>query len=50
MGEMMANWTRGVAQATIRAAGPVGTHIIDVGDAVDNLYLNIPQSTLPYAR
>ena len=49
VGEMMANWTRGVAQTTIRAAGPVGTHLIDVGDSVDNLYLNIPQSTLPYA-
>ena len=49
VGEMMANWTRGVAQATIRAAGPPGRHLIDVGDAVDQLYLNIPQSTLPYA-
>ena len=49
VGEMMANWTRGVAQTTIRAAGPVGKHLIDVGDSVDNLYLNIPQSTLPYA-
>ena len=50
VGEMMANWTRGVAQVTIRAAGPLGRHLIDVGDAVDELYLNIPQSTLPYAR
>ncbi len=49
VGEMMANWTRGVAQTTIRAAGPVGKHLIDIGDSVDNLYLNIPQSTLPYA-
>jgi hypothetical protein len=49
VGEMMANWTRGVAQATIRAAGPPGRHLIDIGDAVDELYLNIPQSTLPYA-
>ena len=47
---MMANWTRGVARVTIRASGPVGTHIIEVGDAVDNLYLNLPQSTLPYAN
>ncbi len=50
VGEMMANWTRGVARVTIRASGPVGTHIIEVGDAVDNLYLNLPQSTLPYAN
>ncbi len=49
VGEMMANWTRGVAQTTIRATGPVGKHLVDIGDAVDNLYLNIPQSTLPYA-
>jgi hypothetical protein len=50
VGEMMANWTRGVARVTIRASGPAGTHIIEVGDAVDNLYLNLPQSTLPYAK
>ena len=50
VGEMMANWTRGVAQVTIRASGPVGAHIIEVGDAVDYLYLNLPQSTLPYAN
>ncbi len=50
VGEMMANWTRGVARVTIRASGPVGAHIIEVGDAVDNLYLNLPQSTLPYAK
>ena len=49
VGEMMANWTRGAAQVVIRAAGPPGRHLIDVGDAVDELYLNIPQSTLPYA-
>lgn len=50
VGEMMANWTRGTAQVVIRAAGPVGTHVIEVGDAVDFLYLNLPQSTLPYAK
>jgi hypothetical protein len=50
VGEMMANWTRGVAQVTIRASGPVGPHIVEVGDAVDFLYLNLPQSTLPYAK
>ena len=50
VGEMTANWTRGTAQATIRASGPVGAHTIEVGDAVDFLYLNIPQSTLPYAK
>jgi hypothetical protein len=35
---------------TIRASGPVGPHLIEVGDAVDFLYLNLPQSTLPYAK
>jgi hypothetical protein len=49
-GEMMANWTRGSAEVTIRASGPVGKHLIEVGDAVDFLYLNLPQSTLPYAK
>jgi hypothetical protein len=48
-GEMQANWTRGTARVTIRAAGPVGTHFIQVGDAISFLYMNIPQSPLTYA-
>ncbi len=49
VGEMTANWTRGTAVAVIRAAGPVGPHTIEVGDAVGPLYLNIQQSPLPFA-
>jgi hypothetical protein len=49
-GAMMANWTRGTARAVIRAAGPVGRHTVQVGDAVSYLYMNIPQSPLPWAR
>ncbi|MGO9560627.1 MAG: hypothetical protein ACLPYW_16270 [Acidimicrobiales bacterium] len=50
VGEMMANWTRGVAQATIRAAGPVGVHTIQVGNAISYMYLNVPQSPIPYTN
>ncbi len=49
-GEMMANWTRGTARVVIRAAGPVGTHVIQVGDAIEFLYMNIQQSPLPFAK
>ncbi len=49
-GEMMASWTRGVATVSIRASGPVGPHTIQVGDAINYIYLNIPQSPLPYAN
>ncbi len=49
-GEMMASWTRGVATVSIRASGPVGAHTIQVGDAINYIYLNIPQSPLPYAN
>ncbi len=48
VGEMMANWTRGAAQVTIRATGAVGPHTIQVGDAISFLYLNYQQSPLPY--
>ena len=50
VGEMMANWTRGVARATIRAAGPVGRHTIQIGNAISYLYLNVPQSPIPYTN
>ena len=50
VGEMMANWTRGVARATIRAAGPVGQHTIQIGNAISYLYLNVPQSPIPYTN
>lgn len=50
VGELMANWTRGTARVTIRAAGPVGPHVIQVGDAISFLYLNLQQSPLPFAK
>lgn len=49
-GEMMANWTRGVVTATIRAAGAVGPHTIQIGNAISYLYLNVPQSPIPYTN
>jgi hypothetical protein len=50
VGELMANWTRGVARTTIRAAGPVGRHTIQIGNAISYLYLNVPQSPIPYTN
>jgi hypothetical protein len=50
VGEMMANWTRGTALATIRASGAVGPHTIQVGNAISYLYLNVPQSPIPYTN
>ncbi len=50
VGEMMANWTRGVATVTIRAAGAVGPHLVQVGDAISYLYMNIIQSPVPFAN
>ena len=47
-GAMMANWTRGTAVAHIRASGPVGTHTIEVADAISFKYLNIQQSPIPW--
>lgn len=45
-GEIMGNWTRGTASVVIRAAGPVGTHFIKVGDAISFQYLNPIQSPI----
>ncbi|MGO9334824.1 MAG: hypothetical protein ACLQCU_12400 [Acidimicrobiales bacterium] len=50
VGELMANWTRGVARVVIRAAGPVGQHTIQIGNAISYLYLNVPQSPIPYTN
>ncbi len=47
-GAMMANWTRGVAVAHIRATGPVGRHTLEVADAISYKYLNIQQSPIPW--
>jgi hypothetical protein len=49
-GEMQAMWTRGTAQVTIRAAGPIGTHFIQVGNAISFMYLNVIQSPIPYTN
>jgi hypothetical protein len=49
-GEMMANWTRGTASIVIRAAGPVGTHFIQVGNAISFMYMNVIQSPIPYTN
>jgi len=48
VGAMMANWTRGTAVAHIRASGPVGSHTIEVADAISFKYLNIQQSPIPW--
>ncbi len=50
VGELMANWTRGTARVTIRATGPVGEHTVQVGNAISYLYLNVPQSPIPYTN
>ena len=49
-GEMQALWTRGTGQVVIRAAGPRGTHFVNVGDAIGVTYMNIIQSPVPYAN
>ena len=50
VGELMANWTRGTAQVTIRAHGPGAPHTIQIGNAISYLYLNVPQSPIPYTN
>ena len=49
-GEMQAQWTRGTGQVTIRAAGPVGAHFIQVGNAISYMYLNVIQSPIPWTN
>ena len=49
-GEMQAQWTRGTGSVTIRAAGPVGNHLIGVGNAISYMYLNVIQSPIPYTN
>ena len=49
-GEIQAMWTRGTAKFTIRAAGGLGVHQIQVEDAINFSYLNIIQSPVPYAN
>ena len=50
IGAVMANWTRGEAIVRFRASGPVGRHIINIGDAITVDYLNIQQSPIPWAN
>ena len=47
-GELVSEWTRGTGTTTIRAAGPVGNHVLMVGDALTDLYLNPIQSPYPF--
>jgi hypothetical protein len=49
-GEMQALWTRGTGKVVIRAAGPVGTHFVEVKDAITFAYLNVLQSPVPFAN
>ncbi len=42
-------WTRGTANFTLRAAGPVGSHTIEIGSSLSTLYMNPDQSPVPYA-
>jgi hypothetical protein len=48
VGAVMANWTRGTATVRFRASGPVGRHVINIGDAISVDYLNIQQSPIPW--
>jgi hypothetical protein len=48
-GLVTALWTRGTATFTMRAAGPVGQHTIEVGSSLSTLYMNPEQSPVPYA-
>lgn len=48
-GLVTALWTRGTASFTMRAAGPVGQHTIEVGSSLSTLYMNPEQSPVPYA-
>jgi hypothetical protein len=47
-GVMTSVWTRGVAVAHIRAAGPVGKHVLTLRNSLSAGYLNVPQSPLPW--
>lgn len=49
-GEAQAVWTRGTADVTILAAGPVGTHQITASDSLNAVYMNLRQSPNPYSK
>jgi hypothetical protein len=48
-GVVTGKWTRGEATVRIRAAGPVGKHMVLVGTGMQFNYLNIRQSPIPWA-
>jgi hypothetical protein len=48
-GVVTGKWTRGEATVQIRAAGPVGKHVVLVGTGMQFNYLNIQQSPIPWA-
>jgi hypothetical protein len=48
-GVVTGKWTRGEATVQVRAAGPVGKHIVLVGTGMQFNYLNIQQSPIPWA-
>lgn len=50
VGALASVWTRGTAKVVIRATGPVGVHSIQIGNAISYLYLNVPQSPLPWTN
>jgi hypothetical protein len=47
-GQITGVWSRGVAVGHIRAAGPVGRHVVYLDNALTYGYLNVPQSPLPW--
>jgi hypothetical protein len=49
-GEEQAIWTRGVGKVVIYAAGPIGIHYVNVGNAIGFTYLNVIQSPIPFTN
>ncbi|MBU6313851.1 MAG: hypothetical protein KJS70_02340 [Actinomycetales bacterium] len=49
-GEMQGLWTRGTANAVIRAAGAIGNHVLQAQTGIGITYLNIIQSPVPYSK
>ena len=47
-GELISEWTRGTGTTVLQASGPVGKHVLMVGDALTDLYLNPLQSPYPF--
>jgi len=49
-GEMQGVWTRGTGKVVIRASGAVGTHYVEVKNALNAAYLNVIQSPIPFTN